>query len=108
MAAFHIRAPLNDYVFKLVMYLAAAVLIRSCGCTVNDIVDRDIDAHVGKLSSRQCWIYLPLLTAHHSTHQKQATTEWESISALCLYIPHYAVYHWGRIFCLASRRTGVS
>ncbi|KAF5319537.1 hypothetical protein D9619_008331 [Psilocybe cf. subviscida] len=37
---------------RLFQYLAAAVIIRSCICTVNDIVDRDIDASVSRTKKR--------------------------------------------------------
>lgn len=59
MAAFHTHAPLKYYIQSLFQYLAAAVIIRSCICTVNDIVDRDIDASVCKspplLNALLCW-----------------------------------------------------
>jgi 4-hydroxybenzoate polyprenyltransferase len=54
----------------MALFLAGAVLMRGAGCTYNDIVDRDIDAKVGRtatrplpageVSVRAAWIFLAL------------------------------------------------
>jgi 4-hydroxybenzoate polyprenyltransferase len=39
--------------FKLMLlFLMGAIIMRGAGCTLNDIVDRDIDAHVARTRSR--------------------------------------------------------
>ncbi|KAF5319203.1 hypothetical protein D9619_008538 [Psilocybe cf. subviscida] len=52
MAAFRTHLPLKYYIPNLLRYLAAAIIIRSCGCTVNDIVDRNIDGNVSRTKKR--------------------------------------------------------
>src|SRR3954453_15716956 len=57
----------------LVLFAIGALVMRGAGCTVNDIVDRDIDAKVarsanrplasGQLSLKQALVFLALLLA---------------------------------------------
>lgn len=51
MAAFRTGLPLKDYALELLKFFIAAFILRSAACTVNDIVDRDMDAGVCKLLS---------------------------------------------------------
>ncbi len=43
-------APLNPHI--LLIFALGALLMRSAGCTYNDIVDRNIDAHVARTQHR--------------------------------------------------------
>ena len=58
-------------VHLLVLFALGAIIMRGAGCTINDILDRDIDAQVertrsrplpsGQISLRQALIFLALL-----------------------------------------------
>jgi 4-hydroxybenzoate polyprenyltransferase len=48
MAAYRIKMPVQEYWPELFKYLFGAFILRSATCTVNDILDRDLDASVGK------------------------------------------------------------
>lgn len=60
MAAYATRAPPAAYACALGKTLVGAFLLRSAACTVNDIVDRDVDAGVG--ASLHCSAPFPRLT----------------------------------------------
>jgi len=47
MAAFKINLPLASYSFEIVKCFMGAFILRSSACTVNDIIDRNMDAGVG-------------------------------------------------------------
>lgn len=46
MAAVKVRLPLGSYIVYLAKFLLGAFLLRSSACTVNDILDRKMDAGV--------------------------------------------------------------
>lgn len=48
MAAYKVSLPVVDYARLVGTFILAAFLLRSAACTINDIVDRDVDAQVGK------------------------------------------------------------
>jgi 4-hydroxybenzoate polyprenyltransferase len=54
-------APVNPW--HLVLFLVGAIVMRGAGCTYNDILDRDIDAHVERTRSR------PIPSGQVSTEQ---------------------------------------
>ena len=43
---------LNDYFFYLILFFLGSVLMRSAGCIVNDILDREFDAKVYRTKNR--------------------------------------------------------
>ena len=47
MAAFKINLPLASYSFEIAKCFMGAFILRSSACTVNDIIDRNMDAGVG-------------------------------------------------------------
>ena len=47
MAAFKVNLPLASYGFEIVKCFMGAFILRSSACTVNDIIDRNMDAGVG-------------------------------------------------------------
>jgi hypothetical protein len=47
MAAFKINLPLKSYGLEILKCFMSAFILRSSACTVNDIIDRDMDAGVG-------------------------------------------------------------
>ena len=49
MAAFKINLPLESYSLEILKCFMSAFILRSSACTVNDIIDRDMDAGVGML-----------------------------------------------------------
>ena len=57
MAAFKMNLPLKIYGLEILKSFVAAFIIRSSACTVNDIVDRDLDAGVGKPGALEDPIY---------------------------------------------------
>ncbi|KAF5324979.1 hypothetical protein D9619_010110 [Psilocybe cf. subviscida] len=52
MAAFRIGLPCKEYILGLIKFFIAAFILRSSACTVNDIVDREMDAGVSRTQSR--------------------------------------------------------
>ena len=62
---------INNYFFYLILFFLGAILMRSAGCIVNDIIDRKFDKRVlrtknrpiasGKISIRQAMIYSIIL-----------------------------------------------
>ena len=69
--AYDFNGNLNDYFFYLILFFLGSVLMRSAGCIVNDILDREFDAKVfrtknrpiasGKTSIRQALLYVVIL-----------------------------------------------
>ena len=50
--AYSIDKNLNQLLFFLLLFFLGSVLMRSAGCIVNDIVDRDIDKKVQRTKNR--------------------------------------------------------
>ena len=42
----------NQYIFYIFLFFAGSVLMRSAGCIVNDILDREFDAKVFRTKNR--------------------------------------------------------
>ena len=42
----------NNYFFYLILFFLGAVLMRSAGCIVNDIFDKDFDSKVSRTKNR--------------------------------------------------------
>ena len=51
-AAFDFSKNVNIYFFYLLLFLAGAILMRSAGCIVNDIFDKDFDRKVERTKNR--------------------------------------------------------
>ena len=43
---------LNQFLYFLLLFFLGSVLMRSAGCIVNDIVDKDIDKKVQRTKNR--------------------------------------------------------
>ncbi|MBP9752593.1 MAG: 4-hydroxybenzoate octaprenyltransferase [Proteobacteria bacterium] len=43
---------LQDYIFKSLIFLVGAISLRTVGCIINDILDRDFDKHVERTKNR--------------------------------------------------------
>ena len=43
---------LNDYFFYLILFFLGSVLMRSAGCIINDILDKDFDKNVARTKNR--------------------------------------------------------
>ena len=43
---------INDYIFYLILFFLGSVLMRSAGCIVNDILDKDFDKEVKRTKNR--------------------------------------------------------
>ena len=50
--AYDFSSSLNNYFFYLILFFLGAVLMRSAGCIVNDILDRNFDAKVFRTKNR--------------------------------------------------------
>ena len=50
--AYDFKTNLNDYFFYLILFFIGSVLMRSAGCIVNDIVDRNFDKKVSRTKNR--------------------------------------------------------
>ena len=50
--AYDFSSNLNKYFFYLTLFFLGSVLMRSAGCIVNDILDREFDAKVNRTKSR--------------------------------------------------------
>ena len=69
--AYNFSSGLNDYFFYLILFFLGSVLMRSAGCIVNDILDREFDAKVyrtknrpiasGKVSLKEASLYALIL-----------------------------------------------
>ncbi len=69
--AFDFEQDLNIYFFYLILFFLGSVLMRSAGCIVNDVLDKEFDAKVyrtknrpiasGKISTKLAIIYAALL-----------------------------------------------
>ena len=43
---------LNDYFFYLILFFLGSVLMRSAGCIINDVLDKDFDKNVARTKNR--------------------------------------------------------
>ena len=69
--AYNFQDKLNQFIFFTLLFLSGSILMRSAGCIVNDIADRNYDKHVertkdrpiasGKISINKSLIYVFLL-----------------------------------------------
>jgi 4-hydroxybenzoate polyprenyltransferase len=69
--AYDFSSNLNNYFFYLLLFFLGAVLMRSAGCIVNDILDKEFDKKVfrtknrpiasGKISAKVAFIYASVL-----------------------------------------------
>ena len=69
--AYDFSSNLNNYFFYLLLFFLGAVLMRSAGCIVNDILDKEFDKKVfrtknrpvasGKISTKVAFIYASIL-----------------------------------------------
>ena len=50
--AYDFNQSLNNYIFYLILFFLGAVLMRSAGCIINDIADRDFDKQVSRTKNR--------------------------------------------------------
>ncbi len=50
--AYDFSSNLNDYFFYLILFFLGSVLMRSAGCIVNDILDKEFDAKVFRTKDR--------------------------------------------------------
>ena len=50
--AYDFSSNLNNYFFYLLLFFLGAVLMRSAGCIVNDILDKEFDAKVIRTKDR--------------------------------------------------------
>ena len=50
--AYSIEQNLNQFLYFLLLFFLGSVLMRSAGCIVNDIVDKDIDKKVQRTKNR--------------------------------------------------------
>ena len=48
MAAYRVHLPLEQYGIGILKCLFGAFILRCSACTINDILDREIDAGVGR------------------------------------------------------------
>ena len=64
--AYDFSSNLNNYFFYLLLFFLGAILMRSAGCIVNDILDKEFDKKVfrtknrpiasGKISTKSCYL----------------------------------------------------
>ena len=69
--AYNFSEDLNNYYLYLILFLLGSVLMRSAGCIVNDILDKEFDKKVfrtknrpiasGKISTKVAFIYTSIL-----------------------------------------------
>ena len=50
--AYNFNEDLNNYLFYLILFFSGAVLMRSAGCIVNDILDKEFDKKVFRTKNR--------------------------------------------------------
>ena len=71
--AYSFNQNLNTFIYYLILFFLGSVLMRSAGCIVNDIVDKDLDRRVkrtrqrpiaaGKISVKKSFLYVIFLCA---------------------------------------------
>ena len=50
--AYDFNQNFNNYIFYLILFFLGSVLMRSAGCIVNDIADKDFDKNVSRTKNR--------------------------------------------------------
>ena len=50
--AYDFNGKLTTYIFYILLFLSGAILMRSAGCIVNDILDKEFDAKVSRTKNR--------------------------------------------------------
>ena len=50
--AYDLSNNLNTYIFYLFLFLLGSILMRSAGCIINDIVDKEFDKKVTRTKNR--------------------------------------------------------
>ncbi len=50
--AYDFQNEINQYLFYLVLFLCGSILMRSAGCIVNDVIDKDFDKNVERTKNR--------------------------------------------------------
>ena len=50
--AYNLNSGFNQYLFYLILFFLGSVLMRSAGCIVNDIADRNFDKQVERTKNR--------------------------------------------------------
>ncbi len=50
--SYDFSSSLNIYIFYLILFFLGALLMRSAGCIVNDILDKEFDAKVFRTKNR--------------------------------------------------------
>ena len=71
--AYKVDQNLNIFLYYLLLFFLGSVLMRSAGCIVNDVVDKDLDIKVkrtkhrpiasGKISVKKSFFYISILCA---------------------------------------------
>ena len=71
--AYNLNQNLNTFLYYLLLFFLGSILMRSAGCIVNDIVDKDLDREVqrtkgrpiaaGKISIKKSFFYIIILCA---------------------------------------------
>jgi 4-hydroxybenzoate polyprenyltransferase len=69
--AYSINQNIDLFIYYLILFFLGSVLMRSAGCIVNDIVDKDFDKKVkrtktrpiaaGKITTKQSFLYVLIL-----------------------------------------------
>ena len=52
--AFDFSKDIKNYIFYLILFFLGSVLMRSAGCIVNDIIDKDFDKEVQRTKNYSC------------------------------------------------------
>ena len=50
--AYDFNDNINKYFFYIFLFLSGSILMRSAGCIVNDIIDKDFDKNVERTKNR--------------------------------------------------------
>lgn len=90
MAAYRTQLPLRDYIFDMFKSYAAASIIHSSGCTVNDIFDRKFDGAVGMFCIHVPFFMLTVTIIVARTKNRPLATGRMSVLAatMCLMVQY--------------------
>ena len=65
--AYYLNQNLNTFLYYLLLFFLGSVLMRSAGCIINDIVDKDFDKKIKRTKTR------PIAAGKESTASKMKT-----------------------------------
>lgn len=89
MAAYKVKAPLNDLAFQSTVFAFGATLLHSTACVINDICDVDFDRQLGR-----CCVVRSLEPTLISVCHPQSVPKidpWLPVESLCWVLGYFSL-----------------